>query len=197
MRIVVVGGNGTIGRAVVEALSSGHEVIAVSRSTALSVDISMPESIRAMYNAVRKVDAVVSTAGQARFAAFPALTDEDFAFSLANKLMGQVNLVRYGMDHVRDGGCFVLTSGVLARTPMQGAGAISTVNAGLEGFTRTAALEAPRGIRVNVVSPPWVSETLEAMGRDGAGGLRASTVARAYVQAVEGEATGAVIEPSR
>jgi NAD(P)-dependent dehydrogenase (short-subunit alcohol dehydrogenase family) len=197
MRILVVGGSGTIGRAVVEALSSRHEVITASRSTPLSVDISLPASIRALYNAVRTVDAVVSTAGQARFAALASLTDEDFAFSLSNKLMGQVNLVRYGLDHVRDGGCVVLTGGVLARTPMQGGAAISAVNAALEGFTRGAALEAPRGIRVNLVSPPWVAETLEAMGRDAAGGLRAAVVARAYVRAVEGSDTGKVIEPSR
>ena len=44
---------------------------------------------------------------------------------------------------------------------MAGSAAVSLVNAGLEGFVRAAALEAPRGIRVNVVSPPWVTETLE------------------------------------
>jgi len=43
-----------------------------------------------------------------------------------------------------------------------------------------------------VVSPTWVSETLVAMGRDGSGGLPAATVARAYVESVEGTRTGEV-----
>ena len=197
MRILVIGATGTIGRAVVEALSARHEIIAASHNRSpLTVDITTPASIRAMYNAVRKVDAVVSAAGQARFGALTALTDEDFAFSLGHKLMGQVNLVRFGLDHVRDGGVFVLTSGVLGRAPTPGSGAISLVNAGLEGFARAAALEAPRGIRVNVVSPPWVTETLAALGMDKSIGLPAATVAKAYVQAVEETQTGAVIVPS-
>jgi NAD(P)-dependent dehydrogenase (short-subunit alcohol dehydrogenase family) len=197
MRILVVGATGTIGKAVVAALAGKHDLIEASRqSTPLSVDISVPASIRAMYNAVRKVDAVVSAAGQAKFGPLTGLTDEDFAFSLANKLMGQANLVRYGLDHVRDGGVFILTSGVLARTPMVGSAAISLVNAGLEGFVRAAALEAPRGIRVNVVSPPWVTETLAAMGMDKSVGLPAATVAKAYVQAIEGKQTGEVTQPA-
>ena len=149
-----------------------------------------------MYQAVRKLDAVVCAAGQARFAPLAALTDEDFAFSIANKLMGQVNVVRYGFENVRDGGSITITSGVLGRTPMAGSGAISLVNAGLEGFARAAALEAPRGIRVHVVSPPWVTETLEALGMDPSAGLTAKTVARAYVKSVEGTDSGAVLEPA-
>lgn len=196
MRILVVGASGTIGRAVVAALSTHHEVVEAShRSTPLTVDISLPASIRAMYNAVRMVDAVVSAAGQAKFAPLTGLSDEDFAFSIGNKLMGQVNLVRHGLEHVRDGGVFVLTSGVLAHAPMPGSAAISLVNAGLEGFVRAAALEAPRGIRVNIVSPPWVTETLAALGMDQSIGLPAVTVAKAYVRAVEGKETGTVIEP--
>jgi NAD(P)-dependent dehydrogenase (short-subunit alcohol dehydrogenase family) len=69
------------------------------------------------------------------------------------------------------------------------------VNAGLEGFARAAALEAPRGIRVNVVSPPWVSETLLALKMDPAQGLPAATVAQAYVRSLEGADSGAVLEP--
>jgi NAD(P)-dependent dehydrogenase (short-subunit alcohol dehydrogenase family) len=109
--------------------------------------------------------------------------------------MGQVNLVRLGLAHVRDHGSFTLTSGLLARRPMPGSAAISMVNAGLESFTRAAALELLRGIRINIVSPPWVIETLEAMGLDTSDGLPAATVALAYVESVTGSQTGAVIEP--
>ena len=197
MRIVVIGATGTIGRAVVEALRPGNEIIEASRSKSpVTVDIADPSSIRAMYERVGQVDAVISAAGDARFKPFDQLGDDDFAFSLANKLMGQVNLVRYGFASVRDGGSFTITSGVLAQKPMQGSGAVSLVNAGLEGFVRAAALEAPRGIRVNVVSPPWVTETLIAYGMDPAIGLPAATVAKAYVRSVTGKETGTVISPS-
>jgi NAD(P)-dependent dehydrogenase (short-subunit alcohol dehydrogenase family) len=196
MRILLVGAGGTIGRAVAAALGGRHEVVGVSRSTRpVSVNIIDPASIRAMYDAAGPVDAVVSTAGEARFGPLAQLDDAAFAFSLANKLMGQVNLVRVGADRVRDGGAFVLTSGILARSPMPGSAAISLVNAGIEAFARAAALELPRGLRVNVVSPPWVTDTLRALGMDPAHGLPPEAVARAYVQAVEGTATGSVIEP--
>ena len=196
MKILIIGATGTIGRAVVAALSGRHEIVEASRkSTPLTVDIAVPASIRAMYNAVRKVDAVVSAAGQAKFGPLPSLSDEDFGLSLRDKLMGQVNLVRYGLDNVRDGGCFVLTSGILGAEPMEGSAAISLVNAGLEGFARSAALEAPRRIRVNVVSPPWVTETMKALGMGTDGGLPAATVAQSYVQAVEGSQSGEVLSP--
>ena len=195
MRIAVIGATGTIGQAVAEALSGAHEVLRVGNTRGdFRVDLGSPESIRALFGELGALDAVVSCAGSARFRPLAELSDEDFAFSLANKLMGQANLVRLGMESVRDGGSFTLTSGVLSQHPMPGSAAISLVNAGLEGFARAAALEAPRGIRVNVVSPPWVSETLEQMGRDGSCGLPASVVARAYVSSVQGAATGSVLD---
>ena len=108
--------------------------------------------------------------------------------------MGQVNVVRLGMKHVSDGGSFTLTSGVLAWEPMPGGAAISPVNAAVEAFARAAALELPRGVRVNVVSPPWVSETLRSMGQNPSDGMPAEQVARAYVQAVEGTQNGATLD---
>lgn len=195
MKIILVGATGTIGKAVAAALGNRHTVLAASRQTsAIPVDIADPESIRAMYRSVGTVDAVVCAAGQARFAPLARLADEDFRFCLDNKLMGQVNLVRLGLDHVSDGGSFTLTSGVLARRPMPGSAAISLVNSALEGFVRAAALEAPRGIRVNAVSPPWVQETLRALGMDPGQGVSAATVARCYVQSVEGRETGQVLD---
>jgi NAD(P)-dependent dehydrogenase (short-subunit alcohol dehydrogenase family) len=198
MRILVIGASGTIGREIVKALEPSHEVLQASRAhTPFSVDISNPQSIRALYQEVGTVDAVVCAAGTARFAPLDQLSDGDFEFSLQNKLMGQVNLVRLGFGSIRDGGSVTLSGGVLARTPTKGGAAFSLVNAALEGFVRASALEATRGIRVNIVSPPWVTETLIALKMDPAIGLPAAAVARAYVQSVTGQQTGAVIEPTR
>ena len=197
MRILVVGATGTIGRVVVAALLGSNEIVPVSRrSTPITVDLADPSSIRAMYRTVGHVDAVVSAAGQAKFAPLAQLSDADFQLSVGNKLLGQENLVRFGFDHVSDRGSFTLTSGILARSPVPGSAAISPVNAGVEAFVKAVVLEAPRGIRVNVVSPPWVTETLQLLGMDTAQGLPAASVARAYVQSVTGTETGAVLESS-
>jgi NAD(P)-dependent dehydrogenase (short-subunit alcohol dehydrogenase family) len=106
-----------------------------------------------------------------------------------------VNLVRFGVDNVNDGGSFTLTSGVLGRVPTPGSETISLVNLGLEGFAKAAALDLPRGIRVNVVSPPWVDETIREYGLTGLSGLPAAVVARAYAEAVSTTKSGEVIEP--
>jgi NAD(P)-dependent dehydrogenase (short-subunit alcohol dehydrogenase family) len=196
MRIILIGGTGTIGGAVYELLSKSHEVVRGTRSGEdLQVNMSSPTSIRAMFAESGNFDALVSTAGQARFAPLAELKDEDFAFTLANKLMGQVNLVRIGRDFVNEGGSFTLTSGILSQQPIVGSAVISLVNAGLEGFARAAALELPGGVRINVVSPPWVCETLVKMGRDPAPGMPAAQVAHAYRESVEGKSTGQVLSP--
>lgn len=197
MKIVVIGATGTIGSAVAEALANDHEVVKASRHGEVKVDLDDPRSVASLFEQVQGVDAVVSCAGGARFAPLETLSDDDLAYSVKSKLMGQVNVIRHGLARVRDGGSVTVTSGVLARQPMPGAAAIAMVNAGLEGFVRGAALEAPRGIRVNVVSPPWVTETLEAMKMDTSQGLPAATVARAYVAAVTGEGTGETLDPVR
>ncbi len=193
MRVLLVGATGVIGSAIQAALT-GHEVVTASRSNGqYQVDISDPGSIKNLFQNVGRVDAVISAAGAARFRPLANLSDDDVAFSLANKLMGQVNLVRYGVGHVNDGGSFTLTSGVLAHKPMPGAAALTLVNCGLQGFALAAALELPRGIRINVISPGWVTETLEAMGMDHSKGIPAAQVAKVYVSALTGHQTGKII----
>lgn len=195
MRIIVIGGSGTIGREVVKALAVNHEVVTAGRTGGdLRVDMADEESVAAMFRDAGAFDAVVSAAGSARFGPLDDLEYDDFSFSFRNKLMGQVNLVRIGRNHINDNGSFTLTSGVLASQPMPGSSAVSMVNAGLEGFVRAAQLELERGVRVNVVSPVWVQETLLAMGRATAEGMPAALVARAYVASVTGAMKGAVLD---
>lgn len=198
MRILIVGATGTIGQAIVAALQGRHELVLASRRKSREhVDLASSDSVRDLYKRVGKVDGVVSVAGEAAYKPLAQLTDDDFAFSISSKLMGQVNLVRLGAASVADGGSFTLTSGILATRPTPGGAAMSVANAGVDAFARAAALELPRRIRINSVSPPWVAETLTAMGRDPAGGLPASDVARSYIESIEGSQTGAVITPKK
>jgi len=198
MKIIVIGATGTIGAAVASALAARkHEVVRASRKGEVKVDIDDPATVRALFAAVKNADAVVSCAGNAVFKPFAQLTDADYALCLRSKLMGQVGLARLATDHLNDGGSITLTTGVLAGKPMPGSAAISLVNAGLEGFVRAAALELPRRLRINAVSPPWVKETMVKFGMDPSPGLPAAAVAKAYVAAAEGAMQGEIIEAAK
>jgi NAD(P)-dependent dehydrogenase (short-subunit alcohol dehydrogenase family) len=195
MKILVIGATGTIGAAVAQALEARHEVLRASHTrSALKVDLADPESIRRLYAKVGRMDAVVSVAGQAAFRPLLALSDADFTLGLNNKLMGQVNLVRFGVEVLAEGGSFTLTTGILSRQPMPGGAAISMVNAGLEGFVRAAALDLPLGLRINAVAPGWVRETLVAMKMDPIPGVPAALVAQTYLKAIEGSMTGQILD---
>ena len=195
MRIVVVGGTGTIGSAVASLLSVDHEVFRVGhRGGDYQVDILSKPSIEALFKSLPPLDAVIATTGSVIFGSLDSLTDEDFDVGLRSKLMGQVNLVRPGRKYLNDKGSFTLTSGVLAREPMPGSVSVSLVNAALEGFVLAAALEMERGQRVNIVSPIFVKETMEALKMDSTKGLPAAEVALSYKASVEGSFNGRILD---
>ena len=196
MKIIVIGATGTIGSEVSKALTQKeHEVVRASRKSEVKVNLDDPTSVRNLFDTIQDVDAVVSCAGNAAFKPFAELSDSDYELGLRSKLMGQVTVARVAKDRLRDQGSIVLTTGVLAMHPMPGSASISLVNAGLEGFVRAAALEMPRGLRINAVSPPWVKETMIKFGMDPTPGQAAAEVAKAYVAAVEGKHQGEVLDP--
>jgi len=195
MKIVVIGATGIIGRAVAKALSSNnHEVIGASRNSDVKVTIEDPASVGALFDKVGEIDAVVSCAGSVVFKPLAELTDADYEFGFRSKLMGQVSVARFALERLRDGGSITVSTGILAMHPMVGSASISMVNAGLEGFVRAAALEMPRGLRINAISPPWIKETMVMYGMDPTPGLAAADAAKAYVAAVEGTYQGKIID---
>ncbi len=196
MKILVIGATGTIGKEVVKALQqSNHDIVSAGFTDGdVTVDLGSKDSIGTMMQQVGEVDAIICTAGVAGFAALEELGDADFELALNNKLMGQVNLVRLGAAQVSEGGSITLTSGMLAHNPIPGSAAVSMVNGGLESFVKAASLELGTKIRVNVVSPIFVKETMEMMGMDSAQGLSAADTAKAYVAALGTDQSGQILD---
>lgn len=196
MRVLVAGASGTVGKAAVAALSKKHEIIKAGRTSGdVKADLTDPASISTMYAKLGKLDAVIACAGHVHFGPLTKMTGEQFMSGLKDKLMGQVNLVLLGLDHVNDGGSFTLTSGVLDRDPIRMGANAAAVNGALGAFAKSAAIEMPRGIRINVVSPGLLQDSAEKYdgyfpGHETVSSERAGL---AYVKSVEGALTGQVI----
>ena len=194
-KIIVVGASGTIGCAVADLLGQTHQVIRVgNRQGDFTVDLSSKSSIENLFEKIGSIDAVVSAAGLSRFGKLGEASDDDFMFSINNKLMGQVNLVRIAQQHVSAKGSITVTTGLLGREPWPGTVPTALVNAALEGFVRAAALDASNGIRINAVSPIFVTETAMKMNMDKAGTMPAIETAKAYQSCVAGDMTGQVLD---
>lgn len=197
MRLAVIGAEGTVGRAAVAELGTRHEIVKVGRKSGdIHADISDRASIEAMYKNLGAIDGVICCAGQVTFAPIAEMTEEKFRVGLNDKLLGQVNLVLIGLNRLKDGGSFTLTSGILDRDPIRKGTNASAVNAALAGFVLAAAIELPRGLRINVVSPGLLEESATAYtgffpGHDPVSSRR---VGLAYAKSVEGALTGQVIK---
>ena len=195
MRVLIVGASGTIGRAVTAELGQRHDVVTAGRNSGdIQLDITDSESIRAAYADAGPLDAVVSTAGTVKFAPFAQLDSEGYEIGLRDKLMGQVNLVLIGRDSISNGGSFTLTTGVLDREPIVAGSSASMVNGAVNAFVGAAAIEMPRGQRINAVSPGVIQEAMEAYAPyfRGFESVPAARAALAYSRSVEGARTGVV-----
>lgn len=193
MKILAVGANGVIGKAVVNLLQQDHLVIAVGHSHGdFTVDIENKASIQALFEKVGKVDAIISMAGNGEMGSVAEMPDSGYQTVFNNKVMGQVNLVRLGLDYLNQGGSITLTSGQAANKPMAGTSAIAMGVAAINAFVATAALELKGGKRINAVSPGLVKETMEMWGIDSRAGILANDVATYYRASIEGQQCGEV-----
>lgn len=194
-KILLIGASGTIGQAVLANLGARHDVITVGRSSgAHRADFSQPGAVAKLFEAVGKVDAIVSTAGNLHFGPLTEMTAEQFNLGLQDKLLGQVQLALVGQKYLTDGGSITLTAGILSIEPIRNGANATAVNAAIEGFVAAAAIELPRGLRINAVSPTILTESVGVYGPffPGFDTVPAERAARGYQRSVEGAQTGQV-----
>jgi NAD(P)-dependent dehydrogenase (short-subunit alcohol dehydrogenase family) len=193
LKILVVGASGLIGKGVTDELAKKHEVIRASRSGEVRVDVNDPNSISEMFKKVGKLDAIAFAAGKVPFKPLPELTRDDFDSGLTDKAIGQIDLVLQGTNYLADAGSFTLMSGVLAREAIVTGAVASAANGAIESFVKSAAIELPRGIRINSVSPNVLVEAPSY--HDYFPGFEQVTlqdVVRLYVKSIEGKQTGQI-----
>ncbi|PZG07418.1 short chain dehydrogenase [Nonomuraea aridisoli] len=194
MKVLVIGATGTLGGAVAAALETRHEVVRASRRGDVRVDMTDVASVDRLFTELGPVDAVVCCAVGGAMAPLIGSSDATFWDGLQGKLIGQVNLVRRALTHLTAPASVTLTSGRFPE-PVPGSALGHLINTGLEAFVHAAAVETPPGVRLNVVSPGWIRETLLALGMDPAAGTPAADVARLYLEAIEGTVHGRTLTP--
>lgn len=196
MKILIIGGHGTIGSSVTSYFSDGNEIIIGGRSKGdVIVDISESDSIEKMFSQINNVDAIVCIAGEAKWDDFDKLSEEDYYIGIKSKLMGQVNLVRIGKNYLNAGGSITLSTGILADDPVIKTASSAMVNGGIHSFVKAVALELEDGIRINAVSLGVVQDAYYKY-KDyfpGHNPIPTSKVINAYVRSVIGKMNGEII----
>jgi NAD(P)-dependent dehydrogenase (short-subunit alcohol dehydrogenase family) len=200
LRILVIGASGELGRAVVAELGGRHEIISAgSKSGDIRIDISDPTSIVAGLAAAGPLDAVACAAGAVNYHPLTAISvgsiaESSYGLGLANKLMGQVNLTLAAREVLREDGSITLIAGVLSLDPIVFGSSASMVNGAIESFARAAAIELPRGLRINAVSPTVFEESMGSYGPffRGFDPVPVARAARAFSRSIEGRQTGQV-----
>ena len=173
---IVSGGSSGIGRAVVEGLQdrgrsvaildihqppedllAGDHVLFVECDT--SDPVAVHEAVAHVRSQVERIDGLATCAGIGGAAARQAIGssqwDQVRAIVNVNLLGSYWLLESCAVAMAGDsGGSIVLVGSVLSRKGMAGMSAYSASKGGIEGLTRSAAVElADRGIRVNCVLP--------------------------------------------
>jgi NAD(P)-dependent dehydrogenase (short-subunit alcohol dehydrogenase family) len=196
MKILIIGGNGIIGKRVSQYFSKDNEVIIAGRKSGdVNVDIADSNSIQSMFEKLGKLDAIICIAGEAKWAPFNDLSEDDFYIGLKSKLMGQVNLVRIGKDYLKTGGSITLTTGILADDPVVMTSSAAMVNGGIHSFVKAVNLELENEIRLNVVSSGLVEDAVDKYQDyfPGHNPIPMQKLVNAYIRSVNGKGSGEII----
>lgn len=159
-KIILIGATGTMGRHLTKSWEKDHDIIKVgSKSGDYKVDITSPESVEKLFQEVGTFTDLVNLAGPSHVGPWNKMGTTEFKNGLEGKLMGQINLVLIGQKYIQSNGSFTLIAGGLTYEPQLNFSNASAANGAIEAFTRAAAIELPKGIRINAVSPTVIEDS--------------------------------------
>jgi NAD(P)-dependent dehydrogenase (short-subunit alcohol dehydrogenase family) len=160
----VTGSAGGIGSATLRLLrKAGHRTLGLDLAPSPEADLSVTLDLMdeaALAQAIMQAGPLDGLACIAGINAMGRVTDqphEDFRRVLRVNAGGTMLAMKHAAPHLRDGGAIVLMGSVSAHIATDGSVAYHTSKGAVLGLMRAASGEfAPRGIRVNAVSPGWV-----------------------------------------
>ena len=199
-KIIVVGASGRLGRVVVGGLKD-YEVIRAGRSGPdLKIDALDFESVSDAFAKVGSFDALISCAGvRAPFKTFEELTMEDFALGLSNKCISQLNLAKAAIPYLTDNGSITLTSGIIGDEPILAGSCAAAANGALNMCVSTLAAEYAGKLRINIVSPSIIENSVEDYGMlfDGFEPTSEKRIIEVYRRTISAPISGRVLRQTR
>lgn len=131
---------------------------------------ALAESVRIIRSHTERLDGAFINAGVATFGPIETVTPEQYDQMFDINVRGAYFAVQTLLPLLGEGSAVVFNSSVAGRLAMPGTAAYSATKAALTSLGRTLAVElAPRGIRVNTISPgPVETPILDKVGIDAA-----------------------------
>ncbi len=198
-KIIVVGATGRLGRVVVSGLKD-YEVIRAGRSGPdLKIDALDFESVSDVFASVGTFDGLISCIGGTPFKTFEELTMEDFALGLSKKCFSQLNLAKAAIPFLSDNGSITLTSGIIGDEPILAGSCAAAANGALNMSVSTLAAEYAGRLRINVVSPSIIENSVEDYGMlfDGFEPTSEKRIIEAYRRTISAPISGRVLRQTR
>ncbi|GLY52178.1 SDR family oxidoreductase [Lentzea sp. NBRC 102530] len=170
-KVVVTGGTHGMGRATVDKLvAGGAEVLLTGRTTekaegvkahAVAFDAASLHDVGKLETEVRErlqsIDLLFVNVGYSTLTPFPDATENDYDRTFDINTKGAFFTAQRLAPLIKDGGAIVFTTSVATEQGAEGLTLYAAAKAAVRSFARGFAAElAPRGIRVNVVSPGFI-----------------------------------------